>query len=160
MNDDAHAVFSVVVELDVLVESGEVTGGVAREGDGPASKARSATGAPPPPPPQPVASPPAASSRPQLSPLSSRTAIESRQPRVHASRYDSVADIKRELQERYGEDWGLLGRALDRDGVAVGWELVHNATVLCPNYLLGDYAVASGDTVEAVVRLYDEEQDE
>lgn len=142
MNDDAHAVFSVVVELDVLVESGEVTGGIAGEADGPSSKARSASAAP---------------SHQQSSPLSSRTAVESRQPRVHASRYDSVADIKRELQERHGEDWGLLGRALDRDGVAVGWELVHNATVLCPNYLLGDYAVASGDTVEAVVRLYDEE---
>eukprot|EP00946_MAST-07B_sp_MAST-7B-sp1_P005122 g5122.t1 len=74
--------------------------------------------------------------------------------RVHASGFDAVADLKRDLQAQFGSAWGLQGRRLDHENVAIGWELVHDATVLCPNYFLEDYGIETGDTVHAVIRDY------
>ncbi len=74
---------------------------------------------------------------------------------VHASTYDAVADLKRDLHARFADEWGLAGRRLDNERVAIGWELVHASTVLCPNYFLGDYAIKSGDTIHAVIRKDD-----
>ena len=150
MNDAAHAVFSVIVELDSLVEDGcqrvkeedKVRGEVPFEG--------TAVGR--------GEAKPSRNSGTSFATDVLATDVTIAQSRVYASSFDSIADIKRELQEQNGKEWGLTGRARDRDGIAIGWELVHNATVLCPNYLLGDYPVISGDTVEAVVRLYGEDR--
>jgi hypothetical protein len=76
--------------------------------------------------------------------------------RVHASGFDAVADLKRDLQAQFGRAWGLQGRRIDHENVAIGWELVHDATVLCPNYFLEDYGIETGDTVHAVIRDYDD----
>jgi hypothetical protein len=41
---------------------------------------------------------------------------------------DSISDLKRYIQARYGEEWGLsIGRdqRVDRDGLYLGWELVY-----------------------------------
>lgn len=40
---------------------------------------------------------------------------------------DSISDLKRYIQARYGEEWGLSigGQRVDRDGLYLGWELVH-----------------------------------
>ena len=76
--------------------------------------------------------------------------------RVHASGFDAVADLKRDLQAQFGRAWGLQGRRFDHENVAIGWELVHDATVLCPNYFLEDYGIETGDTVHAVIRDYDD----
>ena len=73
-------------------------------------------------------------------------------PKVSASKYDSVADLKRDLQQRFETEWGLEGRRQDTEQVAIGWELVHDGNVLCPNYFLGDYSIKSGDLIHAVIR--------
>ena len=64
--------------------------------------------------------------------------------------------LKRDLQAQFGRAWGLQGRRIDHENVAIGWELVHDATVLCPNYFLEDYGIETGDTVHAVIRDYDD----
>ena len=88
--------------------------------------------------------------------------------------YDSAADLKRELQERYGAEWGLheapdgtaageyaepVSRGLDRDGLIRGWELLPEtmreqpgeSEVLCTHFLLRDYGLLHGDVVYAII---------
>ena len=71
---------------------------------------------------------------------------------IRTNAYDSVADLKRSLQAQYGTDWGLSTRRKDHERLAIGWELVHKGSVLCPNYLIRDYGVETGDLVHAVIR--------
>ena len=54
-----------------------------------------------------------------ISALSTQTFIE-----VMTHPEDSVSDLKRVLQEKYEEDWGLMGRRKDRDQIRTGWELI------------------------------------
>ena len=85
---------------------------------------------------------------------------------VHTTSLDSVADLKRDLQGRFGERWSLAGRRRDRERLAVGWELVGDLAprragsaggglcVLGNTFFVGDYGVRSGETLFAVVRRY------
>ena len=78
---------------------------------------------------------------------------------------DSISDVKRILQDRYLEDWGLAGRRKDRDKIATGWELVcqqsgtkgmkdHESSLHVMSYhlFLHTYSVQHGDIIYAVVR--------
>lgn len=80
--------------------------------------------------------------------------------------FDSGADLKRTLQEQYGDAWGLTKqgalakeRSADRDGLAKGWELLpavprakpSDAEALCSHFLLRDYGLLSGDLLFAIV---------
>ena len=65
------------------------------------------------------------------------------------------------IQAVHGAAWGLGGRRQDREGLALGWELVcaeieglGGVAVMGDQFFLGDYGVASGDTLAAVVRRY------
>jgi hypothetical protein len=69
---------------------------------------------------------------------------------------DSVSDLKRQLQRMHAVGWELEGRRKDRDGVATGWELVHDDVLLSYHLFLQDYGVREGDTIFAVVRKYSE----
>ena len=87
-------------------------------------------------------------------------------PVIVTSRDDSVSDVKRALQARFGSEWGLAGRRRDRDGVALGWELVHvrhaadgvrgdedtDGAVLSYHLFLHNYGVEHDDVFHAVVR--------
>ena len=88
---------------------------------------------------------------------SSTSAVADTVPRINASMYDSIADLKRDIQHRYGAEWNLNDRRLDQERVAIGWELVHDGDVLCPNYFLSDYNIRTGDHIHVVIRTYDEE---
>ena len=72
--------------------------------------------------------------------------------KVRTTAFDSVADFKRDLQNEYGDAWGLSGRRMDHERLAIGWELVHNSVALCPNYLIRDYGVETGDEMHVVIR--------
>ena len=82
---------------------------------------------------------------------------------------DSISDMKREIQSKYGVSWGLEGRRVDRDGVYLGWELLYcgngasgndtaedserNGHVILSYHLfLLTYGIKEGDVLHAVVR--------
>ena len=89
---------------------------------------------------------------------------------------DSVSDLKRMIQERYEEEWGLLGRRLDRDKIRTGWELIcfnrknesndnasdqdprlgQDSLVMSYHLFLRSYDIQHGDIIHAVVRRYDD----
>jgi len=75
---------------------------------------------------------------------------------VKAHPDDSVSDLKRQLQNSYGREWGLGDRRLDRDGIAKGWELVAGAdgSVLSYHLFLHSYRVHHHDIIYAVVRRH------
>ena len=80
---------------------------------------------------------------------------------------DSISDLKRHIQTRYAEEWGLGigGQRVDRDGLYLGWELVYcgndddgdgrngkgYGTVLSYHLFLSSYGIREGDLVHAVV---------
>ena len=98
---------------------------------------------------------------------------------------DSISDLKRYIQARYGEEWGLSigGQRVDRDGLYLGWELVHYnnrnnskgeysnvdddndgyrsgndkdyGKVLSYHLFLSSYNIKEGDHVHAIVRRRD-----
>ena len=70
---------------------------------------------------------------------------------VTASRDDSVSDFKRSLQDAYGSTWGIMERKEDRDGVKVGWEVVHRDRVMSYHLFLDDYGMDHGDDVHVVI---------
>lgn len=82
------------------------------------------------------------------------TDLSDNELQIHASGFDAVADLKRDLQTQFGAAWDLDGRRLDQENVAIGWELVYDGSVLCPNFFLEDYGIGSGDTIHAVIRDY------
>ena len=66
---------------------------------------------------------------------------------------DSVSDLKRQLEAAHGAAWGLEGRRRDRDGLALGWELVHrDGGAMSYHLFLRDYDVQHGEILHAVVR--------
>jgi len=89
---------------------------------------------------------------------------------------DSVSDLKRMIQDRYEEEWGLLGRRLDRDKIRTGWELIcfnrkneskdnasdqdprldQDSLVMSYHLFLRSYDIQHGDIIHAVVRKYDD----
>ena len=73
---------------------------------------------------------------------------------IKAHPHDSVSDLKRAMQSTFEEEWGLIGRRLDRDGIATGWELVNDAdgSILSYHLFLSSYRLKSGDLIHAVVR--------
>ena len=82
---------------------------------------------------------------------------------IRAHPDDSVSDLKRHIQSCYAKSWGLSDRRLDRDGLYLGWELVHRkfvdgrnnedeASVLSYHLFLHSYNVREGDILHAVVR--------
>ena len=81
--------------------------------------------------------------------------------RVHPD--DSISDVKRQLQSSHAAAWGLDGRRVDRDGLHLGWELVHrrrgggaapagHVEVLSYHLFLRSYDVRDDDVLHAVVR--------
>ena len=81
---------------------------------------------------------------------------------------DSISDLKRHIQNRYAEEWGLGigGQRVDRDGLYLGWELVYFSSndddddgrngksygsVLSYHLFLSSYGIREGDLVHAVV---------
>lgn len=69
---------------------------------------------------------------------------------------NSVSDLKRYLQDRFGNDWGLTGRKLDRHGVGTGWELMDvNGNILGSWFFLNSYNIRDNSIAYAVVRKYD-----
>ena len=75
--------------------------------------------------------------------------------RASTTSFDSVADLKRLLQQRHGAAWGLEGRRMSAERLYVGWELVYDSYVLGENFFLGDYGIKSGDHLYAVIRRSD-----
>ncbi len=70
---------------------------------------------------------------------------------------DSISDVKRKIQSQFAPGWGLEGRRLDRDGIQLGWELVHvtnqdDAHVLSYHLFLHSYDIQDGSVLHAVVR--------
>ena len=83
---------------------------------------------------------------------------------------DSISDVKRLLQDSYGDAWGLMDRRLDRDRIAIGWELVQQRVdvggggeesrsleVMSYHLFLHSYGVVSGGVIHAVVRRHEGE---
>jgi len=136
MNDEKHNVITCIVSLDHLVESGGKGLGGVEESKETFSATKEDSG---------------------KSGESSTSAVADTVPRINASMYDSIADLKRDIQHRYGAEWNLNDRRLDQEQVAIGWELVHDGDVLCPNYFLSDYNITTGDRIHVVIRTYDEE---
>jgi hypothetical protein len=97
---------------------------------------------------------------------------------------DSISDLKRYIQARYGEEWGLSSiggnQQVDRDGLYLGWELVYYNSnnnsgddvdddndgycssnnqgygkVLSYHLFLSSYNIKEGDHVHAIVRKRD-----
>jgi len=95
---------------------------------------------------------------------------------------DSVSDLKRFLQEKYEEDWGLVGRRKDRDQISTGWELIcqdrrsemnansskqtgieieaqndqdEDHLVMSYHLFVHSYRIRHGDVIHAIVRKYD-----
>ena len=81
---------------------------------------------------------------------------------------DSISDLKRHIQNRYAEEWGLGigGQRVDRDGLYLGWELVYCSrndddddarngkgygSVLSYHLFLSSYGIREGDLVHAVI---------
>lgn len=85
---------------------------------------------------------------------------------INAHPEDSISDLKRNLQSRYLEEWGLEGRRLDRDQLSTGWEIVCRdrysedendqdaIEVMSYHLFLHSYGILHGDTIWAVVRKY------
>jgi len=82
---------------------------------------------------------------------------------------DSISDLKRQIQSTYADAWGLNGRMVDRDGLYLGWELVHcgdepndivprdsDLSVLSYHLFLHSYCIKDGDVLHAVVRRMQE----
>lgn len=83
------------------------------------------------------------------------------------NRNDSISDVKRQLQSLYQKNWGLEGRKLDRDKIAIGWEIAcemnkhddgdggNNDTsleVMSYHLFLHSYGISDGDIIHAVIR--------
>ena len=87
---------------------------------------------------------------------------------------DSISDLKRHIQSYYKDAWGLDGQRLDRDGLYLGWELVHcgneptdcasgdndrnnggDVSILSYHLFLHSYGIQEGDILHAVVRRRD-----
>jgi hypothetical protein len=72
--------------------------------------------------------------------------------------FDSVSDLKRLIQSLKFQEWGLHGRAMDRDKLAKGWELVfydalgQQATILSYHLFLHSYPIVHRQLVYAVVQ--------
>ena len=76
---------------------------------------------------------------------------------VRASAHDSVSDLKRQLQETWGAEWGLGERRLDRDHLATGWEVVcPRGEVMSYHLFLHAYGVRSGEVGHVIIRRYEE----
>ncbi len=77
---------------------------------------------------------------------------------------DSISDLKRCIQSKYATVWGLEDRKRDRDGLYLGWELIHRSncdtdsnsinahSVLSYHLFLESYGINDGDILHAVVR--------
>lgn len=112
-----------------------------------------------------------------ISALCTQTVIE-----VVTHPEDSVSDLKRVLQEKYEEDWGLMGRRKDRDQIRTGWELIcqdrrsemnaksskktgieieaqkyqdEDHMVMSYHLFVHSYRIRHGDVIHAIVRKYD-----
>lgn len=72
--------------------------------------------------------------------------------RVNTTSFDSIADLKRSLQERYAAHWGLEGRRQSPERLYIGWELVYDSYVLGENFFLRDYGIKSGDHLYAIIQ--------
>ena len=95
-------------------------------------------------------------SSPSSSPPSSSTSLSTKTiPTVTISLYDSVSDLKRALQITYADQWGIASRKRDRDGLNVGWEIVHNGRALSYHLFLNDYNVNHGDELHVVIEATD-----
>jgi aarF domain-containing kinase len=136
MQDKEHTVVQCIVSLDDMLESGVSSSFDVHDDESNSSRSRRSS----------------SSTTGNGEGKSQETSLTDVKPRVNASRYDSVADLKRDLQSRYANEWGLSGRRFDHEQVAIGWELVHDGDVLCPNYFLGDYNIKSGDCIHAIIR--------
>ena len=85
---------------------------------------------------------------------------------INAHPEDSISDLKRNLQSRHLEEWGLEGRRLDRDQLSTGWEIVcrdrksedendqDSIKVMSYHLFLYSYGILHGDIIWAVVRKY------
>ncbi len=81
---------------------------------------------------------------------------------IDAHPQDSISDLKRYIQSKYANVWGLEDRRRDRDGLYLGWELIYRSnyatdsdsahTVLSYHLFLESYEVNDGDILHAVVR--------
>ena len=81
---------------------------------------------------------------------------------IHAFPNDSTSDLKQLIEAEAGESWGLTGRARNREGALMGWELVQEeglleggslgTVVLSYHLFLHDYGIEHGDILYAVVR--------
>jgi len=92
---------------------------------------------------------------------------------------DSISDLKRHIQSNYADTWGLDGQRLDRDGLHLGWELVHcgnnnglnndfssggsgtsndggDMDVLSYHLFVHSCGIRNGDVLHAVVKRRDE----
>ena len=70
---------------------------------------------------------------------------------VRCSLYDSVSDLKRALQSFHPPLLALSGRKLDRDGLYVGWDVLHEGRAMGGHLFLEDYGVEHGDVMHVVV---------
>eukprot|EP00546_Thalassionema_frauenfeldii_P012657 CAMPEP_0178910704 /NCGR_PEP_ID=MMETSP0786-20121207/9243_1 /TAXON_ID=186022 /ORGANISM="Thalassionema frauenfeldii, Strain CCMP 1798" /LENGTH=228 /DNA_ID=CAMNT_0020582981 /DNA_START=15 /DNA_END=698 /DNA_ORIENTATION=+ len=52
---------------------------------------------------------------------------------------DSVTDFKKNLEQRYGRNWGLENRQKDRYGLATGWEIVITQNKKAALEILGNH---------------------
>jgi len=69
---------------------------------------------------------------------------------------DSVSDVKRLCQERFGKTWGLQDRLTDRENLAVGWEIMTKVGIIMSYHLfLKSYDVSSYEIVYAVIEKTD-----
>ena len=97
---------------------------------------------------------------------------------------DSVSDLKRVIQEKYEDSWGLMERRKDRDQIRTGWELIchdrrreesensrtnskqkrikvtakredEEQSVMSYHLFVHSYRIRHGDLIHAVVRKYD-----
>jgi curved DNA-binding protein CbpA len=87
---------------------------------------------------------------------------------INAHPDDSVSDLKRQIQDLYGNDWGLTNRRLDRYAIRIGWELTclgkalpidefdstveEDLTVMGNHFLLKDYGIHHGQTLYVIIR--------
>lgn len=76
---------------------------------------------------------------------------------------DSISDVKRQIQTSNAATWGLHDRRVDRDGLYLGWELVHcgnqcgsvasgDGRALSYHLFLHSYDIQENDVLYAVVR--------
>ena len=80
-------------------------------------------------------------------------------PSISASLYDSVSDLKRIFQDTYAEEFSISGRKLDRDGLHVGWDVLHEGRAMSYHLFLDDYGVEHGDILHVVIERVGEERD-